>query len=742
MHAQTIFYKSRYILSNYKRFAAGIGRQFFSSPKSLLFVFGGRAQHWVGMGSDLYYTEKVFNQYIQKCDSIIQSLGEKSILDNFEKKAGAGFFEDEANVLFTLLSFQIALYELLKSKNILPNAVMGISLGEISAIYAAGGMSLYDTLKIGAAGVALSRKEKKEYHLLHLQTSLLIAQTVLKKSPVHLPVVYEANANSILVFCHKDQLDMACHFLSSENIKWHLPYPELSYPYHTEHILNHEPLIKSFTKDIVRKPLQCDFYSSILGTVIPEGTIPEKNFWLNMVHQPVWMHGLLKQLSVSNYKTILHINTPSFSEHHLVPGPPSYKAKTTLLYTVAAGYPELKVYKTTENQLLKTKFQPSTLLNYKDNDFLGFKNKVSFYESQFYTNTLPYLIHLQNNGSVHYLPRHNEWVVLNYADAEYVLKNCEIFSSSIHKTFDEFLLGADPPSHTLVRSLLQPFFSQQRLAMIAQFTSIKANELLGELKQKSEFNVAGEFSIPLSLAVIAKFLGFTEDEGRQIHNRIKEHPYAMKFFEELKSFCRQYLENLQASNQNMPGSMLLVFVKENKISFDAAVSLLRLLWVAGMTTTSMLTSSAVLLLGRNQHLWQQLKQDDQLLNKFIEECLRLEAPESEVRRVTTCQVKLGSQIIPQGSTVVIKLLAANRDPEYFNNPDDVQLDRVSKKHLSFGGGYHYCLGAGMARMETKIALKAILEQLSVLKIDNHRLEYFPSPHLRGLSNLPVINGVI
>lgn len=739
MNSSTVFSYPKYLLSRCKGKAIAISKRLMGAPKESLFVFGGRAQHWAGMGSELYSNEKNFRNYIQKCDTIIQSLGEKSILANFEKKATADFFEDEANVILTLLSFQIALFELLKSKKILPNAVMGISLGEIAAIYAAGGVSLEGAMKAGVAGTYINHYEKKEFIVLYLQTSLLNANEVSKKSPVPMSVIYEANELHVLAYCHKDDQERAGQFLSSQNIMWHSPYKTLSYPYHTNFLLKHKKAIKEITINISSQPLQCDFYSSVLGTKLPEGSMIENDFWFQLLHKPVCTYSLLQQIAASSYKYFLHVGPCGLSEtrfsfHHF-----SQKEKTASFYTIETDAPELELFSNTVQQLKKIKRLPPGLLSYKKNELTRFLERLNFAEAAVFKNPLPYLNYLQKNGSVYFIPRQNEWIVLDHAIAEYVLKTPEIFSSIIHNSFDEYLLGANPPSHTFVRSLMQPFFTQQRFNMVAQYTSIKANDLLEKLKQKNNFNLVDEFSIPLSYGVLAKFMGFTDEEEMALINTIKQHPYALNFFDDLKEFSKNYLEKIETANESTVGGVLFGFVKENKISFDAAVSLFRLLCVAGTVTTSILVSSAVLLLSQNPALLQQVKDDEQLLNKFIEECLRLEAPESEAKRITTREVELGGQMVPKGAMVVLKLNAINRDPKYFENPDTVNFNRSAKKHLSFSGGYHFCLGAGMARIETKIAIQTILEKFTFLKIDESETEYFPSPHFRALEKLIVLS---
>lgn len=732
MNTKSFFSYSKQLLRHYKGVAIGIGRQMLPQKKQLLFSFGGRTEHWAGIGSELYSTENVFRQYIQQCDAIIQELGENSILPNF-KNTAPDFFNTESNVLLGLTSLQIGVYELFKTKGVIPHAVMGISLGEVAAVYAAGGLSLKDTLKLTISGAHISKLESRDFIVLYLQTNFANAKIIAEKSPATLSVVYEAGENGVLAFCRQHQKEIITRFLYSQNIVWHTPHKELSYPYHTTQVLEHEACLKHFTKNFDSQPLQCNFYSSILGKMISAGSVLDNEFWFKIKHRPVLAHTVFQKVKSSGFQVMVHIGPQSFSKNQLLQISGS---KIKLLDSLRAGESELKVFKNAVKQL--SIFKQSTSLYFKNNEIELFKQNLNLNDLQVIQDSLPYLKYLQKKGSVHYLPRHNEWIVLDYDDIECVLKNPEIFSSTIYKSFDEVLLGADPPSHAFVRSLLQPLFSQQRLNLMGEYTSKKASELSDSLKHKSRFNFAEAFSLPLSQAVITKFIGFTDDEATSLKKSFEGHLYEFRFFDSLKQFCKHYLEIPDIAAKNEVAGILLSYVKAEKLSFEGAVSLLRMVWVAGMTTTSMLMSTAVLLLAKNPKFAEALRSNEQLINKFIEECLRLDAPESEVRRITTRDVSLGGYNISAGSIINLKLKAANRDPKYFDDPDDIFFDRPIKKHLSFGGGYHYCLGAGMARIEVKAAIKIVLNQFPKLKIEEEGLEYFPSPHLRGLSNLPVI----
>jgi cytochrome P450 len=732
MNPKALYYYSRKKFYDYKYRTIQATKQLLPPKKHVVFSF--LTEHWPGMGCELYAQEEVFRHYIQKCDVVVCKLGGNSILHHFEGK-DPEFFDDGSNAFFGTTSLHISYYELLKSKGVLPNAVMGISLGEIAAVYAAGGLSLEDALKVAACCLEIHKKVQKNYLPVIIHAGFLQAESILEKSPVFLPIVYEVTENSVIGLCNESEREMAVNFLEHQGVPCSV-IPSPCYPYHTQLLLPFGDFSKNLISGVEHKPLRCDFYSSLLGKIVPEGSILDNDYWFEEQCRPILMHSLLSKTRDSQLMLKIGFST-LFTGRHInqLKGRPLHFTDTFV-----RGQSELDVLKNAMRHLRKAKLEHSSLNKYNGDELAAFLQKINFFDLQAIPDPLPYLKYLQKKGSVHYLPKTNEWVVLDYEDIEYVLKHPETFSSTIHKTFDEFLIGADPPSHTLVRSLLQPLFSQQRLVMLADYISFKTGELLKGIEARPSFNFVDELALPLSQATIAKFIGFTEKENIEIQKCIQGYPYEMNFFESLRAYCHQFLQNPRAAENNTVGKLLLKEVKEGRLPFDGAVGVMRTLWVAGMITTSMLMSTAVLFLSKDPDLIPSLQEDDHLLNKFIEECLRLDAPETEARRITTKETELGGQVLPAGAMVVLKFKAANRDPKYFDNPDTICLTRSEKKHLSFGGGYHYCLGAGLARLEAKTVLKQVLQKLSEWKIDERAVEYFSCNHFRAIKKLPVSVG--
>ena len=163
------------------------------------------------------------------------------------------------------------------------------------------------------------------------------------------------------------------------------------------------------------------------------------------------------------------------------------------------------------------------------------------------------------------------------------------------------------------------------------------------------------------------------------------------------------------------------------------------MWMASITTTSMLISNAAHYLLTHPVVADQLRAQPPLIDAFIEEILRLEPPLGALWRTVTQPVTLGGREIPAGASVVCSIVAANRDPARYARPDELDLHRRPARHLSFGGGVHACLGAHLARLEARVAVEWLLAHGPALRLTNASAppEYFPTQHFRALATLPL-----
>ncbi len=740
MGKRTVLSLVKNLLRPYKHAAIRKAGKLFPGKKKLVFVFGGRTQIWAGIGKEYYASEPVFRESIRQSDEIIRELGGLSILPNFEGTVDETFFEDESLFIFTLTSLQMAIFDLFKSKGILPNAVMGVSLGEMGAFYAAGGLNRRDTLWVCNSMVRMSKLEKREFIPIYLQTGMSKAENICKIAPVFISPIFEVSDQGILALASQKNKEAIGKFLTEQGIQWSIPHYNSIFPYHTFHMERHKDLLCGVSDNTSVQPLQCDFYSCMTGSVLPANSVAHDTFWFDMARKPLLTHTALQKVFQDGGNILVNIGSPAFLKGQMIRSIPGGGKNVELLDTMRKGESDIGIFNTTASQLRAWKFHPTYVKRAEDLKGLdNFLPHFSFANSHFQENPYSYLEYLRREGSVHFLPKHDLWMVLNYNDVEYVLKHPELFSSTIHKTFDEALVGADPPSHTLVRSLVQPLFSPEVFSSLGAFTIEYGNKLLDQVEDR-EFNLVEEFSLPLAQAVVARFMGLTDNETSLLSKGITGHVYAMEYLENLRIYFSQHLKEKPRVKDNSAASILLSAYDDGKISFEGAVSLMRLLWIAGMTTTSMLLSNAAYMIANDPELKMKLIKDPELIGKFIEECLRLESPEADLKRITTKEVELGNKKIPAGATVMLSLAAANRDPVQFEKPSEILFDRPVKKHFAFGGGYHYCLGVGMARIEAKYAIKLLLNRLPDLIIqEKTKPSYFPSQHFRGLGSLTVLN---
>jgi cytochrome P450 len=301
-------------------------------------------------------------------------------------------------------------------------------------------------------------------------------------------------------------------------------------------------------------------------------------------------------------------------------------------------------------------------------------------------------------------------------------------------------VGADPPLHTDTRALLQPYFSPKKLGVLGEFANAEIADLGTKLVARGSFDFVHDFALPLTQEVSGELLGLTPAERQQLRSRLPSQLYQFEYFNELTTFFQEYFEQRQTPDEPVLLDHLLAYWRAGRFSLAEAVDLAKILWLAGLTTTSMLMSSAAYYLLARPQVAEQLQADPALVPAFVEEILRLESPLHTFLRRTTQAVVLGGQPLPADTLVICSVAAANRDPIRFPEPDQLDLQRKPTRHLSFGGGIHACMGAHLARLETRMMVEWLLAQGPRLRLalGYAMPEYLPSQNLRMLHKLPLM----
>jgi cytochrome P450 len=324
------------------------------------------------------------------------------------------------------------------------------------------------------------------------------------------------------------------------------------------------------------------------------------------------------------------------------------------------------------------------------------------------------------------------------------LKHHECFSSKSpdNLAVDPLLLAADPPQHSRMRQALAPLVAQFDSSRIADICRAWISPFISRVKQgHSPFDVVADLADPLPRHVVAEMLGLAPAESRELEslwtptNEIPN-PETTDLTGDLLA---RILERIQS--QGCPGicSALLQATGPARLAFEEMAGLIKLLHLAGTTTTNHLISSAVLYLLKHPDLAGQFRRDSKLLPAFIDEILRLESPAHYVMRMVVKETNLAGEIIPEGANVRLYLGAANRDPAKFDAPDQLRLDRKFRGHLAFGAGSHYCPGAAISRTVARVVIEHWLAELSearcLLPLD--AIPYHSLPYLRAIRELPV-----
>ncbi|MEU9875900.1 cytochrome P450 family protein [Streptomyces phaeochromogenes] len=312
------------------------------------------------------------------------------------------------------------------------------------------------------------------------------------------------------------------------------------------------------------------------------------------------------------------------------------------------------------------------------------------------------------------------------------------------------MLMSDPPDHTRLRRLVAREFTPRRIDALAPRVHQIADELLDAMLAGDErqADLVASFAFPLPMTVNCELLGvpaLDRDDFRAWSNEmvVRTSPESeARAYQEMPA----YLAELVAAKRITPGQGLLsamihtVDEGGDRLSPDELIGMCVLLLIAGHETTVNLIGNGMRALFAHPGQLADLRADFGLLEGAIEEMLRYDGPvENCTDRLALEDVEMGGVTIPAGSTVLIAMAGADRDPERFQQADRFDIRRDSRGHIAFGHGLHYCLGAPLARLEGRIAIRTLLERCPDLSLDadESELPWMRGLLIRGARELPV-----
>jgi cytochrome P450 PksS len=395
---------------------------------------------------------------------------------------------------------------------------------------------------------------------------------------------------------------------------------------------------------------------------------------------------------------------------------------------------------------------------------------IDITDATFKANPFPFYARLRAEAPVFSvtLKRHGRaWLITRYDDVLAVLKD-ERFAKdpqnamtpeqrksaphmpAMFKPFSRSMLSLDDPDHARLRALVHKAFTPRRIEQMREQVQLVVNELLDKTEPKGHMDLIADYALPLPLIMIGRILGIPARDNQKFHRWTRtflsapSNPNPLVIVPSMMSFMR-YLHKQIKERQAHPQDDLitaLVQAREGNDMFneDEVVSMIFLLLSAGHETTVNLIGSGMLALLEHPEQMQKLRNEPDLSKTAIEELVRFVCPaETATERYAREDITIAGTTIPRGELVLAVIGSANRDPNYFENPDTIDITRTNNRHLAFGQGIHYCLGAPLARLEAQVAIPILLQRLPRIHLTTQpeELRWRGGLILRGLEALPI-----
>jgi cytochrome P450 len=314
-------------------------------------------------------------------------------------------------------------------------------------------------------------------------------------------------------------------------------------------------------------------------------------------------------------------------------------------------------------------------------------------------------------------------------------------------------LFLDPPDHTRLRSLVSKAFTPRVVETLRPRIQEIVDGLLDAAADKGSLEVIEDLAYPLPVVVICELMGVPADDhaefrqwSRELARALDPEPFiapeVMERRRKAINWFDEFFRALIAERRRQPRDDLLSALIEaeeqgDRLTEAELLSTARLILIAGHETTVNLVGNGTLALLRHPQQLRQLRDDPSLARSATEEVLRYDPPVQYTGRIALEEVEVGGAGFRRGQQAVTLIGAANRDPRQFEDPETFDITRGDDRHLAFGFGIHYCLGAPLARVEGEIALSTLVRRFDGLELLVDELQYKENIVLRGLASLPV-----
>jgi cytochrome P450 len=384
---------------------------------------------------------------------------------------------------------------------------------------------------------------------------------------------------------------------------------------------------------------------------------------------------------------------------------------------------------------------------------------------EFHADPYPFYRRLREQDPVHQTPM-GFWVLTRYDDCVAALRDprfgreefqqmlTAVYGGEDADRLPRSMLFRDPPDHTRLRGLVSKAFTPRTIEVMRDHIQGIVDRLLDRALGQGGMDVIEDLAYPLPVTVICEMLGVPVADHGSIRGWSADIARSLDAIglpsdasiaergriarRALADYFRALVPVRRARPQaDLLSGLLAAEEQGDKLTEPEIISMCLLLFIAGHETTVNLIGNGTLALLRHPEQLARLQADPALVSNAVEELLRYDSPVQRTARITTADVEIDGHAIPRGAMVVTALGAANRDPAQFPDPERLDVTRRDVRHISFGYGIHFCLGAPLARVEGQLALGTLLRRAPGLALAEPVPEWRESSVLRGLKRLRV-----
>lgn len=382
-------------------------------------------------------------------------------------------------------------------------------------------------------------------------------------------------------------------------------------------------------------------------------------------------------------------------------------------------------------------------------------------------NPYPLYHKLRSEDPVHWDPYLHAWIVTRYTDVvtvfqrfsanrTYTPEQLETLGLSALKPLAQVMihqmLFLDPPDHTRIRGLASKAFTPRRVAILRSHIQDITNSLLDAVQDKGEMDVIADLAYPLPAIVTAEMLGVPTSDWQQLTawsadfaqvlGNFQHNPdYASKAIRSLEEMVIYFRSAVQEQREHPRDGLISAYLNAeidgDRFTEEEVIANTIVTMVGGQETTTNLIGNGLLSLLRHRGQMEKLQADLSLIPSAVEELLRYESPSQHTARLAPDDVELGGKKIRQRQAVIAVMGAANRDPERFPDPDQLDVERQDNRHVAFAWASHFCFGAPLARIEGQVAFESVLRRMPNLALKPGPITWRANLGLRGLTALPV-----